>query len=130
MISQPMSISSGVHGDRVMKQLLNPEAHAAAGSAEYRCFRMTKSCLGRLAVVLVSNCEEHRMNWGFIEGNWWQMRGNLLRQWGRLTDPQIDSIAGHRDRLARTIRENYGITSEEAENQIKVFESRRMDFRP
>ena len=70
------------------------------------------------------------MNWGFIEGNWGQMRGNLLRQWGRLTDPQIDSIAGHRDRLARTIRESYGITSEEAENQIKVFESRRMDFRP
>ena len=57
------------------------------------------------------------------------MRGNLLRQWGRLTDPQLDAIAGHRERLARTIREIYGITREEAENQIKVFEDVDKDFR-
>ena len=69
------------------------------------------------------------MNWGFIEGNWAQMRGNLLRQWGRLTYRQLDAIAGHRERLARSIREIYGITSEEADNQIKVFEHGHMDFR-
>ena len=69
------------------------------------------------------------MDWVFIEGNWAQMRGNLLRQWGRLNDRQLDAIAGHRERLARTIRESYGITNEEAENQIKVFEHRHMDFR-
>ena len=69
------------------------------------------------------------MDWGFIEGNWPQMRGNLLRQWGRLTDRQLDAIARHRERLARTIREIYGVTSEEAENQIKVFEHCDMDFR-
>lgn len=69
------------------------------------------------------------MDWGFIEDNWTQMRGNLLRQWGRLTDRQVDAIAGHRDRLARTIREIYGFTSEEAENQIKALEHCDMDFR-
>jgi uncharacterized protein YjbJ (UPF0337 family) len=69
------------------------------------------------------------MDWGFIEGNWAQMGGNVLRQWGRLTDRQLDAIAGHRERLARTIREIYGISREEAENQIKVFEHCNMDFR-
>ena len=69
------------------------------------------------------------MEWGFIEGNWGQMRGNVLRQWGRLTDRQLDAIAGHRERLAKTIREIYGVTGEEAENQIKVFEKRDKDFR-
>ncbi len=69
------------------------------------------------------------MDWVIIEGNWAQMRGNLLRQWGRLTDRQLDAIAGHRERLARTIREIYGITREEAENQIKAFENGNMDFR-
>ena len=69
------------------------------------------------------------MNWGLIEGNWAQMRGNLLRQWGRLTDRQLDAIAGHRERLARTIRVSYGMTSEEAENQIRAFENCHMDFR-
>ena len=37
------------------------------------------------------------MDWGFIEDNWAQMRGNLLRQWGRLTDRELDAIAGHRE---------------------------------
>ena len=69
------------------------------------------------------------MDWGFIEDNWTQMRGNLLRQWGRLTDRELDAIAGHRDRLARTIREIYGFTSDEAENQIKALEHCDMDFR-
>ena len=69
------------------------------------------------------------MDWAFIEGNWAQMRGNVLRQWGQLTDPQLDAIAGHRERLARTLREIYGITRQEAENQIKVFENRDKDFR-
>ena len=69
------------------------------------------------------------MNWGLIEGNWWQMRGNLRRQWGRLTDRQCEAIAGHRERLARTISDIYGVTSEEAEHQIKAFEHCDMDFR-
>ena len=69
------------------------------------------------------------MDWGFIEENWAQMRGNLLRQWGRLSDRELDAIAGHRDRLARTIREIYGFTSDEAENQIKALEHCDMDFR-
>jgi uncharacterized protein YjbJ (UPF0337 family) len=46
-----------------------------------------------------------------------------------LTDRELDAIAGHRDRLARTIREIYGFTSEEAENQIKALEHCDMDFR-
>jgi uncharacterized protein YjbJ (UPF0337 family) len=122
-------MASGVQGDIAMKPLPNPAQRTARESAEWRRLRMTKAHQVRSDVVIVSNNEEHRMNWGLIEGNWPQMRGNLLRQWGRLTDRQLDAIAGHRERLARTIRESYGMTREEAENQIRVFENCQMDFR-
>ena len=69
------------------------------------------------------------MEWSFIAGSWGQIRENLRKQWARLTNRQVDAIAGHRERLASTIRDIYGMTRDEAEIQIKVFENRERDFR-
>ncbi len=62
------------------------------------------------------------MNWDRIEGNWLQFKGNIKQQWGKLTDHQLDVIAGKRDHLAGTIREAYGVTKEEAERQLSAWE--------
>src|SRR5438477_5685529 len=40
------------------------------------------------------------MNWDRIEGNWKQLKGRIRDQWGRLTDDELDGIAGRRERLA------------------------------
>ena len=64
------------------------------------------------------------MNWDTIEGNWKQLKGNVKVQWGKLTDDQIDIIAGKRDQLAGKIQEQYGITKDEAEKQIEAFQKR------
>ena len=63
------------------------------------------------------------MNWDIVEGNWKQFKGKVQSQWGKLTDDHIDVIAGKRDQLAGKIQETYGITRDEAEAQIKHFES-------
>ena len=34
------------------------------------------------------------MNWDRIEGNWKQLKGKAKQQWGKLTDDQLDVIAG------------------------------------
>ena len=44
------------------------------------------------------------MNWDRVEGNWKQVKGNVKEQWGKLTDDQLDAIAGRRDRLVGEIR--------------------------
>ena len=36
------------------------------------------------------------MNWDRIEGNWKQLKGSVKEQWGKLTDDQLDVIAGMR----------------------------------
>jgi uncharacterized protein YjbJ (UPF0337 family) len=38
------------------------------------------------------------MNWDRIEGNWKQLAGNVKRQWGKLTDGQLDLWVGKGDR--------------------------------
>lgn len=64
------------------------------------------------------------MNRDRIQGNWKQLTGKVKEQWGKLTDDQIDVIAGMRDQLAGKLQESYGITKDEAEWQITSFEDR------
>lgn len=63
------------------------------------------------------------MNWDIAEGNWMQFKGKVKAQWGKLTDDHLDVIAGKRDVLVGKVQEAYGITKDEAEQQIKQFES-------
>ena len=37
------------------------------------------------------------MNWDQIEGNWKQIKGKVKEKWGKLTDDELDVLAGKRD---------------------------------
>jgi len=62
------------------------------------------------------------MNWNQAEGNWKQFTGKVKETWGKLTDDEIDQIAGKRDILLGKVQEKYGIAQEEAEKQVKDWE--------
>jgi len=62
------------------------------------------------------------MNWDQIAGNWKQVKGVVKERWGRLTDDDVDVIAGKRDILLGKIQEKHGIAREEAEKELKAFE--------
>src|ERR1043166_3049615 len=67
------------------------------------------------------------MNWDRIEGNWKQAKGKVKEQWGKLTDDQLDKVAGKRDQLVGKIQECYGIAKDDAERQVKAWETRYYD---
>jgi len=71
---------------------------------------------------------EIHMNWDRIEGNWKQVVGKAKAQWGKLTDDDLDVVAGRREQLAGKIQERYGIAKDEAERQVSDWE-RRADER-
>jgi uncharacterized protein YjbJ (UPF0337 family) len=73
---------------------------------------------------------EFDMNWDIVEGNWKQFKGKVKAQWGDLTDDHLDVISGKRTELAGKLQESYGISKDEAEEQIKKFEEINKDFRP
>jgi uncharacterized protein YjbJ (UPF0337 family) len=58
------------------------------------------------------------MNWDRVEGNWRQLKGTVKEQWGKLTDDQIDEIAGRRDQLIGLVQEKYGIERDKAEREV------------
>ena len=41
------------------------------------------------------------MNWDQIEGNWKQIKGKVKEKWGKLTDDELDVLAGKREQLDR-----------------------------
>ena len=61
------------------------------------------------------------MNWTRIEGNWKRLRGRIQQQWGKLTDDDVDLIAGRREELIGILQNRYGVARDEAERQVKEF---------
>jgi len=57
------------------------------------------------------------MNWDEISGKWKQFTGSAKQRWGKLTDDDLDYVAGTRDRLVGRLQEKYGIMKDEAEQQ-------------
>jgi uncharacterized protein YjbJ (UPF0337 family) len=68
--------------------------------------------------------QENTMNKDRMEGNWLQFKGKVKEQWGKLTDDDLDVIAGKRDQLLGKIQERHGLSQEEAEQQVTAWKDR------
>ena len=62
------------------------------------------------------------MNENELKGNWQVVKGKVREKWGKLTDQDIDVIAGKRDQLVGKLRERYGHAQGESERLVKEFE--------
>lgn len=61
------------------------------------------------------------MNREQMKGKWNQLKGNVKKRWGKLTDDDMDRIEGERDRLVGKIQERYGHSKETAEKEVDDF---------
>ena len=65
------------------------------------------------------------MNWDIVEGKWTQFKGDVKKQWGKLTDDELDVIAGNREKLVGKIQESYGVSRDNADKQVNDWCSRK-----
>ena len=63
------------------------------------------------------------MNWDQIEGQWKQVKGQAQQKWGKLTNDDLDVVAGKKEELIGRVPERYGLARDEAEKQVGEFES-------
>jgi uncharacterized protein YjbJ (UPF0337 family) len=64
------------------------------------------------------------MNWDIVQGKWAQFKGDVRKQWGKVTDDDYDQVAGSREKFVGKLQERYGWAKEDAESRIDEF------FRP
>jgi uncharacterized protein YjbJ (UPF0337 family) len=67
------------------------------------------------------------MNWDRIQGNWKQAAGKIKEQWGKLTDDDLEVVAGRREQLIGKVQERYGVAVGEAEKQIAEWQRKVSD---
>ena len=65
------------------------------------------------------------MNSDIMKGNWKQFKGSIRQQWGKLTDDDMAYAEGSYDRFIGRIQERYGVTRDEAEKQVRDWDSSR-----
>ena len=62
------------------------------------------------------------MNWDRVEGNWVEFKGKVKERWGKLTDDDLDVVAGKRDQLLGLLQTRYGVARDELEREVHEFE--------
>lgn len=59
------------------------------------------------------------MLWPDVESKWDVFRARVLNQWSKLTESDLQRVAGSRSRLSGRLQDRYGIGGDEAERQIE-----------
>jgi uncharacterized protein YjbJ (UPF0337 family) len=59
--------------------------------------------------------------WEGVEKSWSEFKVRIQDRWDRLTEQELDQIAGSYDRLLRKLQEKYELTMDQAEYELAEF---------
>jgi uncharacterized protein YjbJ (UPF0337 family) len=61
------------------------------------------------------------MDWQQIEDQWGQIVTQAKAQWLKLTDEDLEAVAGKQHRLIAKLQERYGVMKIDAEKQVNMW---------
>jgi uncharacterized protein YjbJ (UPF0337 family) len=61
------------------------------------------------------------MNWDQIEGKWKEIKGKARTKWGKLTDDDLENVAGKKDVLLGRLQQRYGYKRDQAEKEVDTW---------
>jgi uncharacterized protein YjbJ (UPF0337 family) len=68
------------------------------------------------------------MNTDVLKGKWMQLKGEVRKQWGQLTDDDLDQIEGNSEKMVGKLQERYGWAREDAQREVDSFLTRQKSF--
>ena len=60
-------------------------------------------------------------SWTFIQEDWQRLKGRIHETWPLLSDNEIDTTEGDRDRFVAAVQERYGLEAKAAEDQVDTW---------
>lgn len=63
------------------------------------------------------------MNQERLAGNWKQLRGEVRKRWGKLTDDDVDVVDGQLEKLVGRLQERYGLSKEKARAEVEEWDA-------
>ncbi len=61
------------------------------------------------------------MNDDILKGKWNEMKGEVKKKWGKLTDDDLMVISGEKEKLVGVLQTKYGYAKDNAEKEYKEF---------
>lgn len=58
------------------------------------------------------------MNETFAKGKWTELKGELLKTWGKITGDELESNKGDMTAIAGLVQQRYGIAKEDASSKV------------
>jgi uncharacterized protein YjbJ (UPF0337 family) len=58
------------------------------------------------------------MNQNVIEGKWNEIKGDILKTWGKLTDDEVEKAKGNLKGLSGIVQQKFGIAQEEVARKL------------
>jgi len=98
MSQEPRRVASPSLGRRVSSGMFGM-------NIAYSLLKAVRRPAGREELSLHHIREEIEMNADILQGKWKQLRGDVKKWWGNLTDDDLDKIAGERDKLIGRVQE-------------------------
>jgi uncharacterized protein YjbJ (UPF0337 family) len=56
-----------------------------------------------------------------VHGNWHELKGLIKEKWGQLTDDEIETISGKKEKLVGSLMAKYSMAQEKAEEEVGKF---------
>lgn len=57
-------------------------------------------------------------NSNLIQGKWTEIKGEVRKAWGKLTDDEVEKTKGDMQALAGLVQQKYGLEQEEARQKV------------
>ncbi|AGH94590.1 CsbD family protein [Pseudobdellovibrio exovorus] len=61
------------------------------------------------------------MNTQIAKGKWTQIKGEIMKAWGKLTDDELEQTKGDMVKVAGLVQQKYGETQESVRDRINDF---------
>jgi uncharacterized protein YjbJ (UPF0337 family) len=71
--------------------------------------------------------EDIVMNKDQLQGKWLQMKGEAKRQWGKLTNDDLEQVNGNLEKLVGAVQERYGYARERAQKEVDAFRKQQAE---
>ncbi len=59
-----------------------------------------------------------------IKGKWKEFKGEIISQWGKMTDDELDQVEGNTTSIAGLIQQRYGAKKEEVMEKLNSIAAR------
>jgi uncharacterized protein YjbJ (UPF0337 family) len=61
------------------------------------------------------------MNEDILKGKWSEVKGEVKKRWGKLTNNDLMVISGEKEKLVGSLQTKYGYSKDKAEEEYKSF---------